>query len=679
MPRFRADDLEVTTKPDLTPVSEADRAVEHALRDRIGAVTEHSVVGEEFDDLVGSDTDSRWILDPIDGTKNYVRGVPIWATLIGLEHAGELVVGVVSAPGLSMRWWAARGLGAFRNGESIHVSSVAALDDAQLSFAWDTLRSFEGGDIGPRLLDLSHRCWRTRGIGDFWQHMLVAEGAFDIAVDPIVSLWDVAALVPIVAEAGGRWSTVDGREEAAGGSFVCTNGRLHDDVLAALAAVASAAMSEITVGIDIGTSSVKAVAADADGNVVARSRIPHRFHVPSPLRFEHDAAEAWFAGPQRALEALGDIQPRAVSVAAMVPSLTAVDDAGVPVSPGLLYGDERGHGGERGDVAEIGELAQFLRWQVGQRPDARGYWMAQAVANHALTGEAVVSTTVGATAAPLVGHKGWHVDLVEATGARVDQMPAIAVSGQPVGQVQGYDDCVLEAGTIDAMAEQIVAGADEVGDVLAILGTTLIVWVVTPDPVEGSSYYCVPHTAPGARWLVGGPSNVGGLFLEWVARLSGEAGNDPSPHDVPLWVPYPRGERTPINDPARRAQIVDMNLTHGGAAIRRAAFEASGFVTRRIIDASPTPARRIVAVGGGTRVPGWVEAVADTTGLPVHVAAVPEGGALGAAFLARMAAGLETSTADAPRWARFDRVVDPDPAWIEPAGARYARFLEIAG
>jgi xylulokinase len=438
-------------------------------------------------------------------------------------------------------------------------------------------------------------------------------------------------------------------------------------------------MPEITVGIDIGTSSVKAVAADADGNVVARSRIPHQFHVPSPLRFEHDAAEAWYAGPRRALEALGDIQPRAVSVAAMVPSLTAVDASGVPVSPGLLYGDERGHGGERGDVMEIGELAQFLRWHVAQRPDARGYWMAQAVANHALTGDAVISTTVSATAAPLVTFKGWEADLVEAAGARVDQMPAIAVSGQPVAEVRGYDDCVLEAGTIDAMAEQIVAGADEVGDVLAILGTTLIVWVVTPDPVEGSAYYCVPHTAPGARWLLGGPSNVGGLFLEWVARLTGEPGNDPLPHDVPLWVPYPRGERTPINDPNRRAQIVDMNLTHGGAAIRRAAFEASGFVTRRIIDASPTPARRIVAVGGGTRVPGWVEAVADATGLPVHVAGVPEGGALGAAFLARMAAGFETSTADAPRWARTERVVDPDPVWTEPVGARYARFLEIAG
>jgi xylulokinase len=439
-------------------------------------------------------------------------------------------------------------------------------------------------------------------------------------------------------------------------------------------------MSDVTAGIDIGTSSVKAVAADAEGTIVARARIPHPFHVPSPLRFEHDAAAAWHEGPRRALEALGDIRPCAVSVAAMVPSLTAVDDAGLPVTPGLLYGDERGHGGERGTVSEVGELAQFLRWQVGQRPDARGYWMAQAVANHALTGEAVISTTVSATAAPLVDHRGWQADLVEGAGARVEQMPAIAVSGQPVGAVHGYDGCVLEAGTIDAMAEQIVAGADEPGDVLAILGTTLIVWAVVTDLVDVGPYYCVPHTAPGGSWLVGGPSNAGGLFLEWVNRLTGDDdGARPTPHAVPVWAPYPRGERVPINDSGRRAELVGLDLTHGGAAVRRAAFEASGFVTRRIIEAAPITARRIVAVGGGTRVPGWVEAIADTTGLPVHVTAVPEGGALGAAFLARLAAGLETGTADAARWARTDRVVDPDPAWVDAASERYARFSEIAG
>src|SRR6478672_4612795 len=134
-------------------------------------------------------------------------------------------------------------------------------------------------------------------------------------------------------------------------------------------------MPEVTVGIDIGTSSVKAVAADADGRVVARSRIPHEVHVPGPLRFEHDAAKAWHTGPQRALAELGEVNPRAVSVAAMVPSLTAVDDDGIPVTPGLLYGDERGHSERVTAIAEAGELMQFLRWQVAHKPDARGYWM----------------------------------------------------------------------------------------------------------------------------------------------------------------------------------------------------------------------------------------------------------------------------------------------------------------
>jgi histidinol-phosphatase len=231
VPRFRADDLQVATKPDLTPVSEADEAVERAIRDRLAAYAGHAVVGEEFGSDGAAGADHRWIVDPIDGTKNYVRGVPIWATCIGLEHHGELVAGVVSAPALGSRWWAGRGTGAFRDGDRIHASKVASLDDAQLSFAWDTAEAFHG----VKLLDLSHRCWRTRGLGDFWQHMLVAEGAFDISVDPIVSLWDVAALAPIVDEAGARWTTVDGRRDIDGGSFLCTNGVLHDTVVAALA------------------------------------------------------------------------------------------------------------------------------------------------------------------------------------------------------------------------------------------------------------------------------------------------------------------------------------------------------------------------------------------------------------------------------------------------------------
>jgi histidinol-phosphatase len=237
--RFRADDLVVTTKPDLTPVSEADQAVERVIGERLADATGHAVLGEEFGADPGSgaaaDAEFRWIIDPIDGTKSYVRGIPIWATLIGLEHAGEMVVGVVSAPALHTRWWAGSGLGAYRNGDRIAVSSVGAIEDAQISLAWDTKERYDADNIGEKMLALAHRCWRTRGLGDFWQHMLVAEGAVDISLDSIVSLWDIAALIPIIDEAGGRWSTVTGEADLEAESFVCTNGLLHDAVLAALA------------------------------------------------------------------------------------------------------------------------------------------------------------------------------------------------------------------------------------------------------------------------------------------------------------------------------------------------------------------------------------------------------------------------------------------------------------
>lgn len=439
-------------------------------------------------------------------------------------------------------------------------------------------------------------------------------------------------------------------------------------------------MSEITVGIDIGTSSVKAVAADGDGTIVARARVPHPFHVPTSLRFEHEAG-AWYDGPLAALAQLGAVQPRGVSVAAMVPSLTAVDAEGRPCTPGLLYGDERGHTGSSASPAESGELMQFLRWTARERPDARGYWMAQAVANHALTGRAVVSTTVAATAYPLFDWTAWDPAVVADCGARVEQMPEIAVSGQPVADVRGHDGCVLEAGTIDAFGEQLVAGADRPGDVLVILGTTLIVWVVVPEPVEVPGYFCVPHTAPGGLWLFGGPSNAGGLFVDWVRRMLGDASSTPvtDPAGVPVWVPYPRGERVPLHDRDRRAQLVDLDLTHGAPAVLRAAYEASAFVLRRVLDACPADPGRIVVSGGGTRVPEWMQAIADVTGLPVHACAVPEGGALGAAFLARMAAGLEHSMQDAARWARHDRVLEPNAEWASATDERYGRFLATAG
>ena len=231
--RFRDRELEVVTKPDLTPVTEADRGVEQALREQIArARPAHAVVGEEFG-TQGPSGAWRWILDPIDGTKNYVRGIPVWATCIALQHGDELVAGVVSAPALGRRWWAARGEGAFADGQPIRVSAVADLADAQLSY--DSVMSFEAYGLGERFLALARRCWRSRGLGDFWSHVLVAEGAVDVAAEPEVSLWDVAAVQVIVEEAGGRFTDLGGAARPDGGSAVSTNGLLHDEVLAALA------------------------------------------------------------------------------------------------------------------------------------------------------------------------------------------------------------------------------------------------------------------------------------------------------------------------------------------------------------------------------------------------------------------------------------------------------------
>ena len=233
MARFGAGDLVVDTKPDLTPVTEADRAVEQALRSGIEVGRPgHGVLGEEMGDDEGAVTGWKWVLDPIDGTKNYVRGVPVWATLIALQHDGEAVLGVVSAPALGRRWWAARGEGAWAAGARVRVSGVAALGDAFLGY--DSTVGFEEHGLGQPFLDLVRRCWRTRGYGDFWSHVLVAEGALDIAVEPEVAVWDVAALQVIVEEAGGRFSDLAGARRPDGGSAVSTNGILHDDVLDAL-------------------------------------------------------------------------------------------------------------------------------------------------------------------------------------------------------------------------------------------------------------------------------------------------------------------------------------------------------------------------------------------------------------------------------------------------------------
>jgi histidinol-phosphatase len=234
--RFTAVDLTVETKPDLTPVSDADRAAEELIRNSLRRTRPRdAVLGEEF----GSTGHGarQWIIDPIDGTKNFVRGVPVWATLIALVDAGQPVLGLVSAPALGRRWWAATGTGAWTgrslsSARRLEVSAVSAIGDASLSYA--SLGGWEARGLGQQFLDLTRRVWRSRAYGDFWSYMLVAEGAVDIACEPDLHVYDMAALVPIVLEAGGRFTSLAGEDGPFGGDALATNGLLHEETLKAL-------------------------------------------------------------------------------------------------------------------------------------------------------------------------------------------------------------------------------------------------------------------------------------------------------------------------------------------------------------------------------------------------------------------------------------------------------------
>jgi histidinol-phosphatase len=240
MERFRAIDLAVETKPDMTPVSEADTLVERTLRGHLeAALPADGILGEELGAADPPANGRRWIIDPIDGTQGYVRGVPVWATLVALEAHGEPVVGVTSAPALGRRWWAARGEGAHvREGgplaspRRITVSGVSDLADAQ--FCFGGLEDWRRQGQEDNLRALAERVGRTRGFGDFWHYMLVAEGAAEIAADPVVSVWDLSAPLVIVVEAGGRFTDFDGAVTAAGGSGLATNGLLHEEARAIL-------------------------------------------------------------------------------------------------------------------------------------------------------------------------------------------------------------------------------------------------------------------------------------------------------------------------------------------------------------------------------------------------------------------------------------------------------------
>jgi xylulokinase len=454
----------------------------------------------------------------------------------------------------------------------------------------------------------------------------------------------------------------------------------------------------LAVGVDVGTTSVKALCVDENGTVIARSRVPHGLVAPEPDILRHDAKRAWRAGPRKAFEQVieqlnGDASRLAgLAVAAMVPSLTAVSRQGVPLLPGLLYGDHEGRTASppsSDDVLLPGTMPDaegFLRWAAARCPDARGYWPCQAVATNALSGVPAVDTSVTASLGALHTRGRWNTELLASLGVSEPQMPTVVRMGEPAGTLPG-SDTVVTGGTIDALCDQIVAGATEPGDVLVIFGATLIVWAVAEEWIVTPGLISYPHTTP-ERFLIGGPSNAGALFVDWARRLlRGTPRPGPEreqleprlgePGRVPVWLPYVRGERTPFEDHTLRSNLYGLDIGSGGEALERAAYEASGFVVRRMLDLSGVKATRIVASGGGSRVTAWLAAVADATNLPVEAVAVPEGAAFGAAYLARLAAGLETSLDDSVRWAAVGRRIEPDPAWARAAEARYARFSEL--
>jgi histidinol-phosphatase len=243
--RYRAQDLEVQLKPDSTEVTDGDTRVERMIRDHLASARpDDAILGEEFGDsavdaAAGDPNASRkWVIDPIDGTANFVRGVPIWGTLISLVVDGVPEVGVVSAPALSRRWWAATGHGAWLqvHGEPARRIHVSVIDDlAAATLSYNSLKGWDDEGRTEQLLALSRAVGRTRAFGDLWSYMLLAEGAIDIAGEFDLKPWDIAALVPIVREAGGRVTAMDGSDSIDAGSLLATNGALHDGVLAAVA------------------------------------------------------------------------------------------------------------------------------------------------------------------------------------------------------------------------------------------------------------------------------------------------------------------------------------------------------------------------------------------------------------------------------------------------------------
>ena len=366
--------------------------------------------------------------------------------------------------------------------------------------------------------------------------------------------------------------------------------------------VSPAQATGCTIGVDVGTTSVKAVAVDADGNVLARARVPHRVVTPTADSLEHDVAQAWRRGPRRAFAAVSaelDGPPAGVVVTSMVPSITAVDRRGRPLLPGLLYGDGRAREapvdgvapgrapGDPGGEREQGR--RMLAWAVGQHPGAFGYWNCQAMATHALAGVPAVDAATATSFGGLYSRGRWNKEALDELGVVEDQLPVVGQMGSALGCLPGTPTA-FAGGSIDAFCEQIVAGANQPGDVLAIFGATLIVWVVTEEWKDVPGLTTLPNMVAG-QVMIGGPSNAGALFADWVGNVvatpsgrrrsatpggSGEAGEGVDeragdPARVPVWLPYLRGERTPFHDPELRASVHDLDISQGPGALLRGA------------------------------------------------------------------------------------------------------------
>ena len=473
--------------------------------------------------------------------------------------------------------------------------------------------------------------------------------------------------------------------------------------------VTPVAAGPVTVGLDIGTTAVKAVAADADGQIVARHRQPHELLTPNAERFEHDALQAWHHGLLQAWRQVAAGQDvRGVCVAAMVPSLAGLDAQNRPCTPGLLYGDVRGCSEENLAKAPIenGEFLGFLKWLAANHPEAERYGPAQAVGNAALGGKPVLDTASAITTMPVFNGVDWDADVCTQVGITTSQLPRLVPGYDPAGEVFPANTAgchnpntaiPMTGGSIDALAEQLTADASQPGDVLVVLGATLLCWQVMADWVEVDRLWTVPHSQPGLT-LLGGPSNAGGIFNNYLASLLGvdlSPGPNHSstlelsdPVNIPVWQPYIRGERIPLHNRSLRASLHHLNLTHGPDELRRAGYETSGFVIRHQLELASQPPnqlhnqpasqpKRIIATGGGTYSPDWVQAIADVTGLPVQCSAIAEGAALGAAFLARITAGLETDPADIARWRQTGASYEPRPDWQAACDDRYASFKAL--